>query len=176
MTTLIQLRKAALALPEVEEGTHFGLAAFSVAGKGFVSVSKDGAVQLRLAASDVDRLVDEHPSAGRMTRGAALLGVRVPLADLDGQQLNHWVRQSWLASAPKRLADAARVASTARAGEVGDLPKAIGNPATRALVGAGLTSLAKVRAYGVDRLGELHGVGPKALRILAEAVDAPQRP
>ena len=41
MTTLSQLRKAALALPEVEEGSHFGMVAFSVRGRGFVSVSKE---------------------------------------------------------------------------------------------------------------------------------------
>ncbi len=39
MTTLAQLRKAALALPETEEGTHFGMVAFSVRGKGFASVT-----------------------------------------------------------------------------------------------------------------------------------------
>lgn len=49
MTTISQLGKAALALPEVEEGTHFGMVSFAVRGKGFVSVTKDGAVQLQLS-------------------------------------------------------------------------------------------------------------------------------
>jgi hypothetical protein len=32
MTTVAQLRKSALALPETEEGTHFGMVAFSENG------------------------------------------------------------------------------------------------------------------------------------------------
>ncbi|MFH9060428.1 hypothetical protein ACH4GM_04270 [Streptomyces coeruleorubidus] len=49
MTTVTQLRKAALALPEAEEGTHFGMVAFAVRGRGFASVTKDGRVQLHLS-------------------------------------------------------------------------------------------------------------------------------
>ncbi|GGV02024.1 hypothetical protein GCM10010211_81680 [Streptomyces albospinus] len=42
ISTLAQLRKTALALPEVE-ATHFGMTAFSIRGKRFASVTKDGA-------------------------------------------------------------------------------------------------------------------------------------
>lgn len=55
-------------------------------------------------------------------------------------------------------------------GEVGDLPKSIGRPATRSLSGAGITSLAKVSEHRADELLALHGVGPRAVRILAEAL------
>ncbi|MBL1079686.1 hypothetical protein JK358_35310 [Nocardia sp. 2] len=58
------------------------------------------------------------------------------------------------------------------AGRVGDLPKAIGNPATRALVSQGITTLAQVAALSEAELHALHGVGPKAIRILAEAIAA----
>lgn len=159
-------------MPGVEEDSQGALIRFTVAGNGFADVSKDRVVQLRLPKADVDTVLAEHPTAERVAAGPRLPGVRVPLADLNGQQLNHWVRRGWLAAAPEDVAADARASATARVGEVGDLPKAIGSPATRALAGAGLTSLADVRAYGIRRLGELHGVGPKAIGILEQAIGA----
>jgi len=44
---------------------------------------------------------------------------------------------------------------------------AIGRPATRALLAEGLTTLADVAAFGEARLAALHGVGPKAIRVLS---------
>ncbi|MCZ2262138.1 hypothetical protein IRJ14_06020, partial [Isoptericola sp. QY 916] len=49
-----------------------------------------------------------------------------------------------------------------------DLPAAIGRPATRALAGAGVTTLADVAARTDAELLALHGVGPRAVRILRE--------
>ncbi|MGO2052821.1 DNA-binding protein [Arthrobacter sp. MYb211] len=51
-----------------------------------------------------------------------------------------------------------------------ELP-AIGAPATRALLSAGITSLEQAGETGEKALLRLHGVGPKALRILREALD-----
>ena len=53
-----------------------------------------------------------------------------------------------------------------------DLPAGIGAPATRALLGAGYTQLAQLAAVPVAELRALHGVGPKALRLLQEALAA----
>lgn len=50
-----------------------------------------------------------------------------------------------------------------------DLPK-IGAPATRALAQAGYTQLSQLSAVSADDLLKLHGVGPKAVRILREAL------
>ncbi|MGH1563177.1 hypothetical protein [Mumia sp. DW29H23] len=172
MTTLAHLRRTALSLPEAEEQADTGLVSFTVGGTEFVSVTQEGDVRLRLTGADVEIALAEQPGATPLPQGASPIGVQVPLAGLNGQQLNHWVRLAWLACAPERLSAPARAAETARAGEVGDLPRAIGNPATRALVAAGLASLADVRAYGVDRLGALHGVGPKAVAILEREVAA----
>ena len=44
----------------------------------------------------------------------------------------------------------------------------IGRPATGALVDAGYASLADL-PEDLDELGELHGVGPRAIRLLREA-------
>jgi len=50
------------------------------------------------------------------------------------------------------------------------LPK-IGAPASRALEEAGVYTLDDVRRVGLDQLATLHGVGPKALRLLRIALD-----
>jgi len=50
-----------------------------------------------------------------------------------------------------------------------DLPK-IGRPATSALLHAGYPTLALVSTLTEAQLLSLHGVGPKAVRILREAL------
>lgn len=56
------------------------------------------------------------------------------------------------------------------AGESGDLPRAIGRPATRALGNAGITTLDQVAAMTEAELLTLHGMGPTAVRILRETL------
>ena len=53
---------------------------------------------------------------------------------------------------------------------VSDFPKGIGAPATRALAGAGYFNLSQLAGVPASELGKLHGMGPKALRILQEAL------
>ena len=55
---------------------------------------------------------------------------------------------------------------------VGDLPNAIGKTAARALSGHGITSLGQVAAHAKPELLAIHGVGPKAIAILGEALAA----
>lgn len=52
---------------------------------------------------------------------------------------------------------------------IGDLP-AIGRPANSALLEQGVTTLDAVAARSEAELLALHGVGPKAIRILREAL------
>ena len=52
-----------------------------------------------------------------------------------------------------------------------DLPR-IGRPATGALAAQGVTTLEQVRTWSKRDLLALHGVGPKAIRILEEALAA----
>ena len=49
---------------------------------------------------------------------------------------------------------------------------AIGAPATRALRAAGVHDVDDLRRVGLDHLASLHGVGPKALRLLRQALAA----
>ena len=53
----------------------------------------------------------------------------------------------------------------------GDLPP-IGRPAGRALFAAGITTVEQAAATGRRALLAMHGVGPKAVGILAEAIAA----
>lgn len=49
-------------------------------------------------------------------------------------------------------------------------PKGIGAPATRALTSAGYSELSQLAGVPVADLKKLHGMGPKALRIIQEAL------
>jgi predicted flap endonuclease-1-like 5' DNA nuclease len=53
--------------------------------------------------------------------------------------------------------------------QIGDLPP-IGRPANSALLAAGITTLAQVAALSRRELLAMHGVGPKAVSILAAAL------
>lgn len=46
----------------------------------------------------------------------------------------------------------------------------IGAPAARALAAAGVENLDDVEKAGIDNLATLHGVGPKAVRLLRAAL------
>ena len=52
------------------------------------------------------------------------------------------------------------------------LPRNIGAPATRALTAAGYTELGQLVNVPAAELAKLHGVGPKAVRLLQEALQA----
>jgi predicted flap endonuclease-1-like 5' DNA nuclease len=51
-----------------------------------------------------------------------------------------------------------------------DLPTAIGAPARRALLAAGHTRLEQLAALSEADLLRLHGVGPKAVRLIRQAL------
>lgn len=160
MTTAAQLRKSALG----QEGTTADGAAYAV-DKAVYASFDDGSLHLRLPADEAADMAAQHEGA-EVTGD----GVTVPIANVGGQGLNYWVRQAWLHAAPREVAERVRWAATVEAGEVGDLPRSIGRPATRALAAAGVTSLVQVAALPVGELDGLHGVGPKAVRLLREAI------
>lgn len=55
---------------------------------------------------------------------------------------------------------------------VGDLPDAIGKTAARELAGNGITRLDEVAGHTRAELLAIHGVGPKAIGILADHLAA----
>lgn len=54
---------------------------------------------------------------------------------------------------------------------VGDLPNELGKTAPRALKQAGIDGLAKISGCTQNELLSIHGVGPKAIRILRSALE-----
>lgn len=65
------------------------------------------------------------------------------------------------------------MATTQHAGDAdSDLPREIGAPARRALMGAGYFRLAQLTKITESTLLQLHGVGPKAIRVLRAALKA----
>lgn len=50
-----------------------------------------------------------------------------------------------------------------------DIPK-ISAPATRAITGFGITMLEQFNKYTEDEIMQLHGMGPKAMGILKQAL------
>jgi predicted flap endonuclease-1-like 5' DNA nuclease len=52
-----------------------------------------------------------------------------------------------------------------------DFPR-VGGPALQALTGAGYTHLEQLAKVSEKELLKLHGMGPKAVRILREALEA----
>ena len=52
-----------------------------------------------------------------------------------------------------------------------EFPK-LGQPALRALAGAGITYLEQLTGYGESEIRQLHGIGPNALKALREALTA----
>ncbi len=51
------------------------------------------------------------------------------------------------------------------------LPSTIGRPATSALESANITCLEDLKAISEKDLASLHGIGPKAIRILKTSLD-----
>ncbi len=63
------------------------------------------------------------------------------------------------------------MSSTPDVRPVGDLPHSMGKTATRELQRAGIDSLQKASAYTEGELLAIHGVGPKAIRIMKETME-----
>ena len=102
------VRRAALALPEVTEGTHFGLVSFKVRDKVFVTIQKDDTH----AIVHVDRMTAEDRAANSPTTheaisrngGKVFVGLRIDLTASAPSDLEELVRLGWRSRAPKRLA------------------------------------------------------------------------
>lgn len=176
MTTRAQVRKTALTLPETEEFAEDRRPAFRVRGEVFVRfvAGADGRdeVQFVLPTSLMSQVLDDLPGGRQAATGDGSATFAIALAEVNGQSTNYLTRQAWSHAAPAELSEPVEKQSSVAAGEVGDLPKSIGRPATRALSGAGITSLQSVSEHSADELLALHGLGPRAVRLLEESLAA----
>lgn len=171
VTTSRQLRKAASGLPEVSEVARGGDREFLVAGTVFARLMPDGRVDLLCGAQNALRWGDRLSGAENLVQGGAPIGLRIPLGDINGMELNRLVYQSWLSHAPEHLTRAQRLADAGRVAAGPDaLPGNLGRPATSALLTAGIATLSAASSWSARRLLALHGFGPKALRLLEAAL------
>jgi hypothetical protein len=106
MVTAAQLRKIALALPEVEEKSHFGKPDFRVRNKIFGGLSADGRqATLKIVSKLQSALVQARPGTFSFAAGAwGRSGwTHVELAQAQKKELAELVVGAWRLIAPKTL-------------------------------------------------------------------------
>jgi hypothetical protein len=106
MATAAQLRKLALALPEVEERSHFQQPDFRVRNKIFAGLSVDERVGNLKLTPELQALVLSghpevfYPAAGAWGRGG---WTHMKLAAVQLGELRELLPEAWRLVAPKRL-------------------------------------------------------------------------
>jgi hypothetical protein len=103
--TFDYVRRIALALPEVEEGTSYGTPAFKVKGKFLSRLKEDGeTLVVKIDFDERDILMAANPETFYITdhyRGYPAVLVR--LATVDPDDLRELFEGGWRLVAPKRL-------------------------------------------------------------------------
>ena len=98
------MRRLALALPRVEEGTCYGTPGWRVAGKLFARLREDGALVLRTDLEERERLMASDPAAFYVTdHYLAYPWVLVRLANIGRDRLQALMKAAWERAAPKKL-------------------------------------------------------------------------
>jgi phosphoribosylglycinamide formyltransferase 1 len=115
-----RVRELALALPESDEVTSHGMPCFGIVkGKKFAYFTEDhhgdGKIALLVKISGGDEQaalieMDEDRYYRPAYFGDGWIGIRLDLGDTDWDAIAEWLRKSWLAVAPKKLAGLMAVA------------------------------------------------------------------
>lgn len=109
-----RVRELAMALPDADEVSSHGMPCFGIVkGKKFAYVSQDHhgdgktALLVKISGADEQAALIEM-DADRYYRpayfGDGWIGIRLDLGDTDWDAIGEWLRKSWLAIAPKKLA------------------------------------------------------------------------
>ena len=114
-----RVREIAMALPEADEVTSHGMPCFGIVkGKKFAyftedhhgSSSKEGgkvALLVKISGGEEQAMLielDEDRYYRPAYFGDGWVGIRLDLGDTDWDAIGEWLRKSWLAVAPKKLA------------------------------------------------------------------------
>ncbi|MBL0915531.1 MAG: phosphoribosylglycinamide formyltransferase [Sphingopyxis sp.] len=109
-----RVRELAMALPEADEVTSHGMPCFGIVkGKKFAYFTQDhhgdGKTALLVKISGADEQaqlieMDEDRYYRPAYFGDGWVGIRLDLGDTDWDAIGEWLRKSWLAIAPKKLA------------------------------------------------------------------------
>jgi hypothetical protein len=100
-----EVRRIALALPEVVEQPHHESASFRVHGHIFLTLPpSDDRVHVFVSEEDVHAAVAERPSScEELWWGKKLYGVIIHLEDADRGLVTELISDAWRRKAPKRL-------------------------------------------------------------------------
>ena len=102
---IAQVRRFALALPEVTEAPHFHLSSFRVRGRIFATVPPGGE-HLHVFVGDEDREVALELEPGFLEKlhwGKRVVCVRVSLAKAKPKVVERLLAQAWSRKAPRSL-------------------------------------------------------------------------
>jgi formyltetrahydrofolate-dependent phosphoribosylglycinamide formyltransferase len=109
-----RVRDLAMALPEADEVISHGMPCFGIVkGKKFAYFTEDhhgdGKIALLVKISGADEQaqlieLDEDRYYRPAYFGDGWVGIRLDLGDTDWDAIGEWLRKSWLAIAPKKLA------------------------------------------------------------------------
>ena len=117
MASSAQMRKLALAMPEVEEKSHFEQADFRVHNKIFAGLSKDETRGTLKLTPEIQSMIVDATTAGPFSPCAGAWGrsgwTFVDLASVDVRTLQDLLHEAWRLVAPKRLVVAHDAQSTA---------------------------------------------------------------
>lgn len=109
-----RVRELAMALPEADEVTSHGMPCFGIVkGKKFAYFTEDhhgdGKIALLVKISGAEEQamlieLDEDRYYRPAYFGDGWVGIRLDIGDTDWDAIGEWLRKSWLAVAPKKLA------------------------------------------------------------------------
>lgn len=109
-----RVREMAMALPEADEVTSHGMPCFGILkGKKFAYFTQDHhgdskiAILVKISGAEEQAMLielDEDRYYRPAYFGDGWLGVRLDVGDNDWDAVSEWLRKSWLAVAPKKLA------------------------------------------------------------------------
>ncbi|HEY8803478.1 MAG TPA: MmcQ/YjbR family DNA-binding protein [Candidatus Dormibacteraeota bacterium] len=102
--TVAEVRKFALALPEVIEQQHWGNPSFRIRGRIFATVPDAEHLNVMIDPFDVEAVVREDPDTCEELRwGKEIRGVRVSLNKAGSTMVETLLETAWRRKAPKRL-------------------------------------------------------------------------
>lgn len=108
MLTEDDIRRLAMAFPEVEEVAHFGRPSFKVRGRPFAGTEKSERTAVFSVGRDegaaaVAAEPDVYEEVWRPGGRPTWVGLRVDLAKVPGARVAELVEHAWREKAPKRL-------------------------------------------------------------------------
>ena len=99
------VRRCAMACPEVSEQPHFQFTSFRVRGKIFATAPPDQEHLHLFVADDVrEQALAMHPQwAHTLLWGSKVVGLRVELSAAEPAVVRQWIQQAWAHKAPRAL-------------------------------------------------------------------------